>query len=556
MDKEIVWSRMNLKEIVPELPSTLALSILVNSNRLMFIEQYKRMGYSLPENTEIIKVFYGRPYFNMNILLKTVSDFGSDPELLKKSLGGFQPDLLEGIESKSSILGRMKMLPAYIKTMLLLNNIGAISEKTFSVIRKTYEKDLNMDIRAFSDREILDYLSSIEAIVKERELTIIIGAGASVYYWYFREFLKKLVPGEELDNIINQLVTGSKDIISANQNLTLVRLAGVAEKDRQVMKALAGDSSYDRLEGTEFRRMIDDFLHEFGHRGLYETDIESPRYCENPDSVLNLIKNYIAAGATDPAEIIERQKKVQEDALEKVTGIIGKCRFSSLKKRTFSGYLKSYRHFLALREKNRYHTAMVFSLVRRTDLEIARRFAERGVLEKQHDIFFLTIPEIQSLLMGEKNDFKKIVNERKTEREKNLRIHAPDTIKGDAVPETVRETLRKSKKVFTGYAASPGIVQGKATIIHSPEEFGKFKAGEILVAPTTDPMWSTLFPAAKAVVTEMGGVLSHAAIVAREYGTPCVVNVQGIVDALDDGDLIEVDGKSGLVRIIIEERIL
>ncbi len=110
--------------------------------------------------------------------------------------------------------------------------------------------------------------------------------------------------------------------------------------------------------------------------------------------------------------------------------------------------------------------------------------------------------------------------------------------------------IKETKKVFTGYAASSGIVQGRARIVHSPEEFGKFKAGDILVAPTTDPMWTNLFPIAKAVVTKMGGTLSHASIVAREYGTPCVVNVQGIVDALKDGDMIEVDGESGLVRII------
>ncbi len=89
-----------------------------------------------------------------------------------------------------------------------------------------------------------------------------------------------------------------------------------------------------------------------------------------------------------------------------------------------------------------------------------------------------------------------------------------------------------------------------ARIIRSPDDFGKFKAGEILVAPTTDPMWTNLFPIAKAVVTEMGGVLSHASIVAREYGTPCVVNIQGIIAALEDGDLIEVDGTSGVVKII------
>src|SRR3990172_122736 len=109
---------MNLKEIVPELPSPLTQSIFATSNRAIFIEQYRRMGYSLPEDTEFIKVFYGRPYFNMNILSKITSDFGSDPELLKRALGGFQSDLIDGIEAKPSLFKRIKMLPAFIKTLL------------------------------------------------------------------------------------------------------------------------------------------------------------------------------------------------------------------------------------------------------------------------------------------------------------------------------------------------------------------------------------------------------------------------------------------------------
>lgn len=138
----------------------------------------------------------------------------------------------------------------------------------------------------------------------------------------------------------------------------------------------------------------------------------------------------------------------------------------------------------------------------------------------------------------------------KKERERNSRINAPDVISGDIMPEIIKETARETKKAFTGYAASPGSVEGIARVIHSPEEFNRFMPGEILVAPTTDPMWSTLFPIAKAVVTEMGGILSHAAIVAREYGTPCVVNVKGIIDALEDGSLIEVDGDKGMVTIM------
>jgi len=547
VNKETVWSRMNLKEVLPELPCPLTLSIFARANRTLFIEQFKKMGYSLPEDAEYIKAFYGRLYFNMNIWHKTYSDFGADPEFSQRAFGGFQSELMKGLD-KPSVFTRIKMVPAYIKTMLLFSNINKIAKENFSKIREEYERNSNINLRNLSDRVILECFESLDELAKN-DMTIIIGAGTSASYNYLMEFLKKLVPVEDLNNVLNQLVTGSEGIISANQSLVLIKLAGEAKEDRKVLEALEGeiDSAYDKLEGTGFRQMLDEFLREFGHRGLYETDVESPRYSENPAFVLKLVKNYLDAGVTSPKEIMDRQKKIREDAIGRVLKHIQNNR---LKKSSFLSRLENYERFLALREENRYHTVMVIALARRVYLEIGRRFAERGILGKQHDIFFLTNLEVQSLLTGEKDDFKNIVNERKSERERNSRLHVPDVIAGDVVPEAAREKAREAKKVFEGYAASPGIVQGRARIIHSPEEFGKFKPGEILVASTTDPMWSTLFPVAKAVVTEMGGILSHAAIVAREYGTPCVVNVRGIIDALEDGDLMEVDGKSGMVRII------
>ncbi len=551
VNKEITWSRMNLKEILPELPCPLTLSIFTRANRTLFIEQFKKMGYSLPEDTEYIKALYGRLYFNMNIWYKTYSDFGADPELSQKAFGGFQSDSMNGLEAKPSFFTRMKMMPAYIKTMLLFSNINKISKENFSIIRKGYERESNIDLRDRSDREIFEYFESTEELSK-RDLTIIVGSGTSVSYWYLMEFLKKLVPDEDLDNVLNQLVTGSEGIISANQTLSLIRLAGEAKGDRKVLEAMDGeiDSEYNKLGGTRFRDMLDKFLREFGHRGLYETDVESPRYSENPASILKIVKNYLDADVTDPKEIMDRQKMLRKNAIDRVLKHIQKNKFFYLKKKSFLRRLENYERFLALREENRYHTVMVITLARRGYLELGRRFTERGVLEKQFDVFFLTVPEVQSLLSGEKNDFKNIVNERKSEREMNSRIKVPDVIIGDALPEIVKETVREPQKVFTGYAASPGTVQGRARIIHSPEEFSRFKPGEILVASTTDPMWSTLFPVARAVVTEMGGILSHAAIVAREYGTPCVVNVRGVMDVLEDGHLIEVDGDKGVIRIM------
>jgi phosphohistidine swiveling domain-containing protein len=545
MSKEITWSRVNLKEVVSELPYPITQSFFIKANKILFVEQYKRMGYVLPEDVEIIKAFYGRPYFNVNIMMKMMNDYGTDTEVLKMTIGGFQPDSIEDID-KLSFFGRIKMMFTYIKSFILFSNINRVSENSFKAISDRYGTDFNKDLRSITDKEAIEYLDSIDELIIKNDLTLIVSGFATYSYRELRKSLKSLNV-ENPDDIINQLVTGTNNIISANQSLELMRLAGYV-KDNGLESLLEED--YDEISDIIFKQMLDEFLHKFGHRGLYEGCIENPRYYENPTSILKIIKDYVKAGMIHPQDVISRQKKIREDSIENILKHNG---LSYFKKKLFKKHLDNYTHFIALREENRYHYAMSATLLRRHILEIGRRFAERGILEEQHDIFFLTMTEIKKLLSGEKGDFKKVVDERKSERERNSRYHVPDFFVGEFKPEMVKDNIRELKKVFTGYAASSGIVQGITRIIHSPEEFGKFKAGEILVAPTTDPMWSTLFPIAKAVVTEMGGVLSHASIVAREYGTPCVVNVQGIIDALEDGDLIEVDGKSGLVRIITKE---
>lgn len=547
MSKEIVWSRMNLKEVTPELPYPITQSAFVISNRIFFLEQYKKMGYLLlPEDTEFTKTFFGRLYFNMTISLKIMADFGSDPdgESYKMSFGGFQPNLIE--HDKLSPVERIKMMFASIKTLYNVINIDKISNKSFKMISDIYRIEFNKDPKSLTDKEIIDNFDYGIELIKN-DLTVIITGGLTYNYWELRKLIKSF-DIKHPDDILSQLVTGTNNIISANQNLELMRLAGYV-KDNGLESLLEKD--YDKISDINFKKMLDEFLYKFGHRGVYETCIESPRYYENPTSILKIIKDYVTSGMTCPQDIVNRQKKIREDAIEKILNHNG---LSFYKKKLFKLYLDKYTHFSALREKNRYHCAMSITLSRRHLLEIGRRFAEKGIIDEQYDIYFLTVPEIKTILNNENIEPKKMINERKLEREINSKYRVPDVFVGEFKPEMVKDNVvRELKKVFTGYAASSGIVQGKVRIIHSPEEFGRFKAGEILVAPTTDPMWSNLFPIAKAVVTEMGGVLSHASIVAREYGTPCVVNVKGIVAALEDGDLIEVDGKSGLVRILTEE---
>jgi rifampicin phosphotransferase len=547
MSKEIVWSRMNLKEVTPELLYPLTQSAFVINNKSFFLNQYKGMGYFLlPEDTEFTKTFYGRQYFNMNIIFKILSDYNSDPdgEGYKMSFGGCHPSLIKNLD-KLSIIDRIKMVFTFIKTFYNVINIDRISENSFKTISDRYRADFNKDLKNLTDKEDIEYFDSLDELIKN-DITLIIGGGLNFNYWELRKIVKSFADIEKPDDIINQLTTGTNNIVSANQNLELMRLAGYV-KDNGLESLL--EKNHDEISDTTFKKMLDEFLYKFGHRGVYEICIESPRYYENPSSTLKIIKNYIMAGTIYPQDIVNRQKKIREDAIEI---ILKRDRLSYFKKTMFKKYLNNYTHFMALREENKYHLTMSITLFRRHILEIANKFTERGIIEEQHDIYFLTIPEIKKLLSGEMIDCKKVVDERKSERERNSRYRVPDFFVGEFKPEMVKDNIRELKKVFIGYAASSGIVQGKVRIIHSPEEFGKFKAGEILVAPATDPMWTNLFPIAKAVVTEMGGVLSHASIVAREYGTPCVVNVQGIIDALEDGDLIEVDGTSGIVKIITD----
>lgn len=542
---EITWSRMNLKEVISELPYPITQSAFEISNKSFFMEQYKnKMGYKLlSENTEFTKVFYGRLYFNMNIMIKMISDFGSDPEMLKMSTGGHQPILIENLD-KLSIIDRTKMASTFIKTFRNITNINKITDYSFKMRSDRYRMEFDKDLKSLTDKEAIEYFDSIDELTKN-DLTLIIGGGMNFNYWELRKLLKNCKNIEKPDDIINQLVTGNNNIISANQTFELMRLAGYV-KSNGLENIL--EKNYDDISDSTFKGMFNEFMHKFGHRGLYETCIESPRYYEDPEAILKIIKGYVAEGMISPQDVMSRQKKIREDAIENILNHNG---LSFLKKKLFKQYLDNYTNFMRLREENRYHIVMGVTLLRRLILELGNRFVERGVIEKQTDIFFLKIPEIKKLLSGGNIDIKKIIVERKLEREQNSRYIVPDVFVGEFKPELDKANVVKElKKVYTGYAASSGFVQGIARIIHSPEEFGKFKAGEILVTLATDPMWSTMFPIAKAVVTEMGGILSHASIVAREYGIPCVVNVQGIIAALKDGDLIEVDGTSGIVKII------
>jgi len=180
-------------------------------------------------------------------------------------------------------------------------------------------------------------------------------------------------------------------------------------------------------------------------------------------------------------------------------------------------------------------------------LEVGRRMVGRGVLEKQEDFFFLSIPEMERISRGELNVawVREQVPIRRREYARHMRANPPLVVRSDGKPVM---KPAPSDEVLCGTPVSWGTARGAARVLLDPGDGALLAKGEILVTPFTDPGWTPLFLTAGALVMEVGGIMSHGAVVAREYGIPAVVGVKDATRLLLDGELVEVNGAAGEVR--------
>jgi phosphohistidine swiveling domain-containing protein len=202
------------------------------------------------------------------------------------------------------------------------------------------------------------------------------------------------------------------------------------------------------------------------------------------------------------------------------------------------------------RDTMHFELTRLFPPFRALLLELGRRWAEKGVLSEAGDVFFLKLDEIKAAI-GSDAALGELVAARRREHEANSRQAPPAIIRDGQELWSVTEVEQPSDAAaeLRGVAGGPGRVSGVVRVVRGPEEFDKLAEGEILVAPLTNPVWTPLFAIAGGLVTEVGGILSHGAIVAREYGIPAVMAVAGATSRLRDGDRVTVDGGRGVVTV-------
>jgi pyruvate,water dikinase len=280
-------------------------------------------------------------------------------------------------------------------------------------------------------------------------------------------------------------------------------------------------------------------------------EILQARWHEDPSPVFNSIKRSLSAdGIVDVQATEISQMRAFSKAQSLCHAVIAKNLpiLSVLKRKGFDDLLQTTRSLLWLREELRMHSTRMYSLIRTWSLDLGRRWQARGIIDRADDIFFLEWKTIVDYLSNETDLAQarhKVFNAR-LYYSGFANYSNPDEIGSRWVASPI--VIAPSTPQLNGVGGSAGTYQGTARLINSVEDVGRLKKGDVLVTKFTDPGWTTAFADLGAVVTETGGVLSHAAVISREYGFPAVLAVQGAMSTIRDGEQIVVDGTAGVVH--------
>jgi pyruvate,water dikinase len=304
----------------------------------------------------------------------------------------------------------------------------------------------------------------------------------------------------------------------------------------------------DGLLPPPLQRGLADFLQTYGHRGIAEIDLGLPRWREDPTHILGVLANYLQLTNPELAPDMQFQRGAQEAEAMVVELTKRAAHKGWLRGKLVGFFLGRVRALVGLREIPKFCLMILFGQVREVLRPVGKELAEAGRLEHVEDIYFITLPEAKEALAG--IDLRPLVRERHASYEQELkRRHIPRVLLSDGTEPTAEVDAAGSVAgMLKGTPASAGRVTAKARVILDPTG-AHLQPGEILVAPSTDPGWTPLFLTAGGLVMEMGGAMSHGAVVAREYGIPAVVGVPNATEHITTGQQITVDGSAGTVSI-------
>ncbi|MEU0192746.1 rifamycin-inactivating phosphotransferase [Streptomyces afghaniensis] len=416
---------------------------------------------------------------------------------------------------------------------------------------------LERDIRTKSGPALFDFL--LEAFDEHKRVLgdplsmQVIMAGMEATWWLNDKLQEWL--GEK--NAADTLTLSAPDNITSEMGLALLDVADVIRPHPEVVAFLEGvedDGFLDELVklpgGTEARDAIETYLDRYGMRCVGEIDITRPRWRERPSTLVPVILDnvrHFEPGAAGRRFEEGRQKalKQEQDVLARLRALPDGERKADETKRM----IDRVRTFIGYREYPKYGIVSRYFVYKQALMQEAERLVHAGVLPEEEDIFYLTFQELHDVARSNQVD-DRLIRQRKDAFRSYQALTPPRVLTSDG--EAVTGAYRRDdvpEGALVGLPVSAGTIEGRARVILDMAE-ADLQAGDILVTTYTDPSWSPLFVSVAGLVTEVGGLMTHGAVIAREYGLPAVVGVEQATRLIRDGQRIRVHGTDGYIEIL------
>jgi pyruvate,water dikinase len=559
-DSDILWTRAYGDEYWSDVTSPLFYSLLGELlTKYVNHEGSEIMGYWGLTNKELLKVHRGHIYFNASVLEEV---FTYNPKFSRTN------ELLNYFPQKDQ--GRIARADTKIAQRLwaevritFLDNDGTIfrTDKAYRKwaegFTKASERLDSMDLAALTDEQLYkEYVDYRQAGLKHYRLirygmvTHSIGTNLMVKQWLANWL------DDRSGVYYSKLISGLEDNKTLKTNIAMAKLARSARNDPAVRELLsAGDSrkalvsigSEPRL--SSFKADLDAFLKEYGHRS-HTREMYFPRWADDPALVIDVVRALISSEVGDLEKLERDRVRERKEAEKDVMENLGRLRFGFARKLIFRPILSFAQTYLMFRENQRFYLDHMIFRWRKLFLEYGRRLTERGLLDDPSDIFFLSKEEVFELC-AKGGDARSRVAERRADFERCRNVLPPKFLRGnvefdDTVVRGV-DTVR-----VTGVSASPGVVTGRIRVVQNIEALPMVQGGEIMVTSNTDPGWTAVFSKLGGLITETGGILSHGAVVSREYGIPAVTAVKDATAFFKTGQRVTLDGNDGTIYILEE----
>jgi pyruvate,water dikinase len=570
--KKVYWSNTNVNENYPEGITPLLYSIARDSYyhyfknlSKLFLIQPEKIKELESAYANVITVHGCKMYYNMSSIHQIISH-SPFSEMLLKSFDNFvgytQNKTAEIKKEKGSKLSFVKEAFRFNRTL----------EKTVKEFEDSANKYQDEAEKALTLEELKNsFHQFIEIRMHSWYKASLADFFAMLYHGLLGKFCSKYYI-DNADGIHNQLIQAIPGLISSEPLILMYKIKMEIRKNSMVhekLKTLNSEEFWEWVKAesnaVDVKIRIHNYLQNFGFRCSGELMLTETNYIDEPSKFIDLLKQYDSLPEDNPEDIIAKKCKEREQVIRSFKStILKKNSLNILKSATHILFLKMLIRLaskgISARERVRLKQASLYFQFKNIVLKCSSELQKRRLINDSDDIFYLRYQEIIEVLNSSSmlpNSIKEQVQITKSNFLSQAGLIYPDdfySYQGEfPLPEELENTILKSHSSnLKGLCACGGKIQARVKVLQSVMEAHKLQKGDILVTRQTDPGWVVVFPLISGLIVERGGMLSHGAIVSREFGIPAIVGVEGAVSKLNDGDIVILNAFTGEITLVNE----